>query len=175
MQSVTIRKGSRKDSARFLKLVQALADFEHLDPPDSKARRRLVEDIFKRNRAKLFIASIGKRAVGYALYFYTYSSFLARPTLYLEDIFVLKEFRKKGIGYSLFLKLVKEARRNGCGRIELAVLTWNKNAIKFYEKLGARRLNEWHSYRLARDRFESLIDEKHGSRNQEDERIGSQV
>lgn len=88
------------------------------------------------------------RPVGYALYFYTYSSFLARPTLYLEDIFVLDEFRGSGIGRSLLLRCVKEATRRGCGRMEWSVLNWNRRAMKFYEALGAKRLAEWSVYRL---------------------------
>ena len=154
---VTIRQASTKDSAGFLNLVVALANFEHLDPPDQPARKRMVYDIFRKKRAKLLMAHSGKMAVGYALYFYTYSSFLARPTLYLEDIFVLESFRKKGVGKKLFLECVKEAVENGCGRIEFAVLRWNKNAIKFYEKLGAKRLKEWYGYRLTRDKLEALV------------------
>ena len=97
---------------------------------------------------RLFLAYSGKAPVGYALYFYTYSSFLARPTFYLEDIFVLKEYRHKGVGKQLFLKCVDEAYSNKCGRFEFSVLTWNKNAIRFYESLGARRLDQWYYYRI---------------------------
>lgn len=92
-----------------------------------------------------------RRLVGYALYYYSYSSFLARPTLYLEDIFVMESHRKRGIGRGLFLRCVGEARRTGCSRMEWAVLTWNQKAIEFYEKLGAKRLNDWYYYRLSDD------------------------
>lgn len=125
-----------------------LANFEHLEPPDTRAKRRIVQDIYSKKLVQLFLAHYGKEPVGYALYFYTYSSFLARPTFYLEDIFVLEEYRHKGIGRQLFLRCVEEAGRRGCGRIEFSVLTWNKNAINFYEKLGARRLDEWYYYRI---------------------------
>lgn len=90
----------------------------------------------------------GKKLVGYALYFYSYSSFLARPTLYIEDIFVLEKFRHSGIGLALLKKCAELAARRGCGRMEWSVLTWNKGAIDFYEKLGARRLEEWQTFRL---------------------------
>jgi GNAT superfamily N-acetyltransferase len=145
-----IRKATSRDSKAFLGLVKSLADFENLEPPSKEAQRRLINDTFGRGkRLNLLLAfSDDGKAVAYALYFFTYSSFLARPTLYLEDIFVLEEFRGKGVGKSLFLKLVREAKTLGCGRMEWAVLTWNKNAIRFYEELGARRMNDWHYYRL---------------------------
>jgi GNAT superfamily N-acetyltransferase len=156
MQEFTIQKATRKHRRAFLQLLVGLAKFEHLDPPDAAGRQRIVSDVFERKKAKLLLAFAGKQPAGYALYFYTYSSFLARPTLYLEDIFVEEKFRKKGIGLGLFMKCVEEAERNDCGRLEFSVLAWNKNAIKFYEELGAKRLNEWHYYRLTRDAIERL-------------------
>lgn len=129
-------------------MVVALAHFEKLVPPDNTAKRRILRDIFERGRIKLLLAISDGAPVGYALYFYTYSSFLARPTLYLEDVFVLDRYRGLGIGRSLFLRCVREARRRGCGRMEWSVLNWNASAIRFYEKMGARRLSEWSAYRL---------------------------
>ena len=148
MDDILIRRGTKADSEGFIKLVLALADFEHLEPPSESGRKRLAAYIFDKKRANLFVAVTGRKHVGYALYFYTYSSFLAKPSLYLEDIFVLKEYRKRGIGFDLFRRCVDEAIEQGCGRMEWAVLTWNKNAIQFYERLGARRLDEWHVYRV---------------------------
>lgn len=144
----TITKASRRDSDAFLDLLVGLANFERLEPPDADAKRRITRDIFVKKRAHLLVAKFGRRCVGYALYFYTYSSFLARPTLYLEDIFVSEQFRAKGVGRALFLACVDEAVKEHCGRMEWAVLTWNKNAIKFYEKLGSERLDSWYVYRL---------------------------
>lgn len=134
--------------------MKALGDFEHLESPDKAAGKRMLKDIFDKRRVNLLIAKSGKKPIGYALYFYTYSTFLGKPTLYLEDIFVLEDFRKKGAGKKLFMKCIDEALKKDCGRLEFAVLTWNKNAMKFYEKLGARRMNEWYSYRLTRDAME---------------------
>jgi GNAT superfamily N-acetyltransferase len=139
-----------------MKLLSALAEFEHLEPPSADGQRRIVVDIFEKKRLNLFVASDRGQLVGYALYFYTYSSFLARPTLYLEDLFVLEEHRKKGLGLALFLSCIKEAVKQGCGRMEWAVLEWNKKAIGFYEELGARRLDEWHFYRLTRDELKQV-------------------
>lgn len=145
---ILVRKGRRADAEQFVGLVLALAEFEHLDPPTKRGRARLVDDIFRRKKINLLVASDGERLVGYALYFYTYSSFVAKPTLYLEDLFVLEEYRKRGIGFALFRKCVEIAVSEGCGRMEWAVLTWNEKALKFYEKLGARRMSDWYVYRL---------------------------
>lgn len=152
-----IRRAKPGDEGAFLDLVRALAKFESLEPPSPTAARRLVRDIFSEKRKLDLLLTFHKgRAVAYALYFFTYSSFLALPTLYLEDIFVLEEFRGGGIGKALFLRLAKEARKKGCGRMEWAVLTWNKNAIGFYERMGARKLAEWDYYRLNRNEIERL-------------------
>ncbi len=156
MGRVSIRKARREDSEGFLKLLVALANFERLPPPTKAARARIVRDIFLRRRANLFVATQGAAQVGYALYFYTYSSFLARPTLYLEDLFVLDSFRGRGIGKSLFMRCVKEAVRESTGRMEWSVLTWNKGAIRFYEGLGAKRMDEWYVYRLTSDQLRKL-------------------
>jgi GNAT superfamily N-acetyltransferase len=145
---ITIRSAKRTDTQGFLKLLVALARFEKLKPPSPAAKRRIVGDIFDKKRINLLLATKDGKRVGYALYFYTYSSFLAKPTLYLEDIFVLDEFRGLGVGKSLFMKCVKEAARRGCGRMEWAVLNWNRNAIRFYEALGAKRLSDWSVFRL---------------------------
>ena len=156
MKNAVIREATKKDSRVFLNLLIGLAKFEHLDPPNAEARHRIISDVFENKRAKIFLAFVGRKPVGYAFYFYTYSTFLAKPTLYLEDIFVLEKFRRKKIGLALFMKCINEATRNNCGRFEFSVLSWNRNAIRFYEKLGARRLKEWHYYRITQDTITKL-------------------
>ena len=148
MGAVKVRRGRRSDSDGFIELVLALAKFEHLEPPSADGRRRLVDDLFRKRRIRLFVAEEGRKLVGYALYFYSYSSFVAKPTLYLEDLYVLDEYRKKGVGFALFRRCVDEAAARRCGRMEWAVLTWNEKALNFYEKLGARRMPDWYTYRL---------------------------
>jgi GNAT superfamily N-acetyltransferase len=143
-----IRKGRRSDADEFIRLVLALAKFEHLDPPSLEGRKRLLEDVFTRKRIHLLVAAARGELVGYALYFYNYSSFVAKPTLYLEDLFVTEEHRKRGVGFALFRKCMGIALAEGCGRMEWAVLTWNRKALRFYEKLGARRMSDWYVYRL---------------------------
>jgi len=156
-EKIVVRHAKREDAPQFLGLLVELANFEHLDPPGQAARRRIVRDTFERKKLELLLSFVNKRAVGYALFFYTYSSFLARPTLYLEDLFVSEEFRGRKIGKTLFMSCVREASKKGCGRMEWSVLTWNKNAIKFYEKAGARRLSEWYYYRLDSKALDRLV------------------
>src|SRR5206468_7519027 len=121
-------------------LVIALAEFEKLPPPDAEAQARLVEDGFgARPRFEAWLAFGNGEAepVGYALVFETYSSFLARPTLYLEDVFVLPAWRARGIGQALLRQCIQTAHERGCGRLEWACLDWNTKARKFYERIGA--------------------------------------
>ena len=151
-----MRRGRRSDSKDFLSLVVALARFERLEPPTAAGRRRLLDDIFRRRRVNLFVALASKRLVGYALYFYNYSSFLAKPTLYLEDLFVLEEHRGEGAGMALLRRCVEEAAAKGCGRMEWAVLTWNERAMRFYESLGAKRMSDWYVYRLDEEHLRRL-------------------
>jgi GNAT superfamily N-acetyltransferase len=157
---VIIRKPHKKEFPSIINLIRELAKFEKLLPPNEDAKKRLYEDSFGRTRKfEILVAEVnnipltpfngGKsKLVGYAFYFFTYSSFLAKPTLYLEDIFISRRWRNKGIGKKFFEELLRIARRNKCGRIEWAVLDWNKNAIRFYEKMGAKELKEWRYYRL---------------------------
>lgn len=150
--NLCVRKAIPSDGPAILTLVEGLAAYEHLDPPDKEARERLVRDLFcERPRIEAFIGEVDGRPAGYAFVFETYSSFLALPTLYLEDIFVLPEFRKLKLGYALFTTVVREAHRRGCGRMEWTVLDWNAPAIEFYKRFGAAHMKEWHLYRLTRE------------------------
>jgi GNAT superfamily N-acetyltransferase len=156
--SPLVRRAVRQDARALTGLIEALARYEKLEPPDAAARRRLVRDLFgPQPRLEAWIGELGGRPVAYALAFETYSSFLALPTLYLEDLFVLPEYRRRRIGAHLFRALVAEAHRRGCGRMEWAVLAWNRPAIDFYEQFGARRLSDWQLYRLVRADMERIL------------------
>ncbi len=158
MASLVIRRAVPADGEALLHLIGKLAEYEHLTPPDEGARTRLVRDMFSTPpRIEAYLALLDGLPVGYALIFETYSSFLALPTLYLEDIFVLPEHRRGGIGMRFFRTLVAEAHRRGCGRMEWTVLDWNKLAINFYRKIGAREMSEWQTFRLVRDDMERLL------------------
>lgn len=153
-----VRPAAPADAERILTLVDALADYEKLARPDAEAKERLIRDMFgARRRIEAYLGEYDGRAVGYAFVFETYSSFLALPTLYLEDLFVLPEYRGKHVGYALFRAMVAEAHQRGCGRMEWTVLDWNQLAIDFYKRLGARHMKEWHLYRLLRADMENIL------------------
>lgn len=144
-----IFKAGKKHAKDILRLINELADFEKLPPPNEKAKRRLVRDAFgRRPLFKILGVKSGKEVIAYAFYFFTYSSFLARKTLYLEDIFISERFRNKGIGKLLMKELIRISSKESCGRMEWCVLDWNKNAIKFYDGLGAKPLKDWIYYRI---------------------------
>lgn len=154
---ITIRPATSADGETFLALVDALADYEDLARPTAEARARLLADAFgERPRIDVYLGEWDGEPVAYAIVLETYSSFLALPTLYLEDLFVVPEARRHGLGRAFFRFLATEAVRRGCGRMEWVVLDWNELAIGFYEKLGARRLTEWLPYRLDADQLRAI-------------------
>ncbi len=158
---IVIRPAIRSDSEILLHLIDALADYEKLPKPDAAARERLLRDAFsERKRIEVFLAEVEGKPVAYAIVFETYSSFLALPTLYLEDIFVLSEYRGRRVGHHLFVYCVNEAYQRGCGRMEWAVLDWNQLAIDFYEGAGARQLKGWLYYRLLPPDMEKVVQKK---------------
>ena len=155
---IVVRRAERADAETLMALIAALADYEKLDPPTREAQTRLVHDGWPDEGAPRYTSWLVEQsasedgaptAIGYAITFLTYSSFLARPTLYIEDIFILPDNRRSGAGTALFEAIVEEARRCGCGRVEWVVLDWNTSAQDFYRKLGAKHLTDWQYYRLA--------------------------
>jgi len=156
-----VRKAVPDDGPRLLELIRALADYESLPPPDRAAGERLLRDAFgSRSRFDVYFATTDDLAVGYAFVFETYSSFLALPTLYLEDLFVLPDHRGRGAGKALFLHCVREAVRRGCGRMDWTVLDWNTSAREFYHRLGARHLSDWEYYRLDGEAMRRLLERR---------------
>jgi GNAT superfamily N-acetyltransferase len=134
----------------FVRLIQALAEYESLPAPDSAALDRLRADAFAprpRFEAALAVDDTGQ-AAGYAIWFETYSSFLARPTMYLEDLFVLEPARGSGAGRLLFDHVRTLGNERGCGRMDWQVLDWNTSARQFYDRRGARWLHDWLTYRI---------------------------
>jgi GNAT superfamily N-acetyltransferase len=147
--SMKVRALEPADTAVLLDLIDGLADYEKLARPDAEARARLATDATAEPpRFHVLLAEVDGVVVGYAFYFFTYSTFLARPSLYLEDIFVLPEARGVGAGVALFRACARAATQHGCGRMEWQVLSWNTPSIEFYERLGARHLDGWLPFRL---------------------------
>ena len=147
---LTIRPGTARDAATITALIRGLADYERL-PLQTTAGAIRRHGFGRRRHFETLIARLGGRPVGLALYTFTYSTFLARPTLWLEDLFVIPEARGRGAGLALLRALARIAVRRGCGRLEWSVLDWNRPAIEFYEKLGATVLPDWRICRMTGD------------------------
>jgi GNAT superfamily N-acetyltransferase len=147
-----IRPARVEDVPVILELIRELATYERAPDEVSATEEQLVDVLFgKRPAAEVLLAFEGKSPVGFAVFFYNFSTWLGRPGLYLEDLFVKPEKRGKGYGRALLVDLAKIARDRGCGRMEWAVLNWNDPAIQFYRKLGAKPMDEWTVFRLTRD------------------------
>jgi len=146
---IKIRKAVRTDSKEIIKLILELAKFEKLTPPNEAGQKRLLDDAFSDSPPfRILVAEQDNKILGYVFYLFTYSSFEAKRTLYLEDIFISESHRKKGIGKLFMDELIKIAEDSDCQRMEWAVLDWNVNALKFYDNLGARELKEWKYFRM---------------------------
>jgi len=140
-------------------LIKELARFENLEPPTPEALSRLKEDLRAEHPYLIAHLALAEgEPVGYACYYFTYSTFLARPTLFLEDIFVLDRYRRHGVGSRLLEFCVAEAERKNCGRMEWNVLDWNAEAISFYESTGAKILKEWRVVRLKSEDFAQFLE-----------------
>ncbi len=144
-----IRPAAPADTPAIAALIRALADYERLAHEVVIEEDRLGEHLFgPRPCAEVLLAEDAGRVVGFALFFGNYSTFLGRPGIYLEDLFVLEAYRGRGHGRALFDAVARLAVERGCGRLEWAVLDWNEPAIRFYRSRGARAMDDWTVYRL---------------------------
>src|SRR6266702_5822577 len=152
-----IRPACLQDVPVILQLIRDLATYERAPDEVTATEEQLVDVLFsERPAAEVLIAFEGKSPVGFAVFFYNFSTWLGRPGLYLEDLFVKPDKRGKGYGRALLIELAKSARDRGCGRMEWAVLNWDEPAIKFYRALGAQPMHEWTVFRLTRDEIARL-------------------
>jgi GNAT superfamily N-acetyltransferase len=152
-----LRRAMRGDVPEILRLIRALAEYEKLAHEVVATEAGLAATLFgERPAAEVLLAEEGGRAVGFALFFQNYSTFLARPGIYLEDLFVEPALRGKGIGKALLQAVARLAVERGCGRLEWAVLDWNEPAIGFYRGLGARPMADWTVMRLTGDALQKL-------------------
>ena len=152
-----IDAASERDVPLILRFIRELAAYEKLAHECVATEERLRETLFGPHpAAEVLIARVGDTPAGFALFFSTYSTFLARSGIYLEDLFVSPEWRGRGVGRALLVHLARVAVSRGCGRLEWAVLDWNEPAIGFYERLGARPLDDWTTYRLTGDALTTL-------------------
>jgi GNAT superfamily N-acetyltransferase len=163
-----IRTARVEDVPIILQLIRDLATYERAPNDVTATEEQLVNVLFgERPAAEVLLAFEGQSAVGFAVFFYNFSTWLGRPGLYLEDLFVKPENRGKGYGRALLIELAKIARDRGCGRMEWAVLDWNEPAIKFYHALGAKPMDEWTVFRLTREGIARLANSGQAEQEQE--------
>ncbi len=154
---LNIRRADASDVGLILKFIRALAEYEHLERSVVATERDLLRDGFGAEpKFRCVIAEWNQAPVGFALYFYNYSTFQGRPGIFLEDLFVSPEFRGKGIGKALLLHLAQLAVGENCGRYVWQVLDWNQPSIEFYQSLGAKLMGEWLTMRVEGAALETM-------------------
>ena len=157
MSNIEIRQATAEDAALILRFITDLAIYEKAEHEVLASEADIKQSLFgEGSTASAFICTIDNKPVGYAVYFFNYSTWLGKPGLYLEDLYVSPEYRGTGAGMALLKHLAKIAVAKGCGRFEWNVLDWNEPAIQFYESIGARPQNEWVGYRLTGDALNEL-------------------
>jgi len=159
-----IREAVEGDVATILELIKALAEYERLEDRVTATEDRIRETLFgARPVAEVLLAEVGEETVGLAIFFTNYSTFLAKPGIYLEDLFVKPHARGQGIGKALLKRIAQLAVERDCGRVEWSVLNWNEPSIRFYESLGAVAMKEWTIYRLTGEALGRLGNRVDGS------------
>lgn len=157
-KELSFRYGKREDIPLILRFIKELALYENLEQEVIATEALLEEWIFDKEKAEVLFAVADSREVGFALFFHNFSTFLGRAGLYLEDLFVLPEYRGLGCGRYLLQRLAQIAVERGCGRLEWWCLDWNKPSIDFYESLGAEPMKDWTVYRIAGDTLKHMAD-----------------
>ena len=154
---LSLRNARDDDAELIVEFIQELAEFEQLSQACFATAKSIRQALFSGTpRAACLLAEWDGRPAGFALYFYNFSTFLAKPGIYIEDVFVRPDFRRKGIARKMFQHLAQKALAEGCGRLEWSVLDWNEDAIVFYQSLGAVPLSEWTAQRVSGDALERL-------------------
>lgn len=158
MHALTFRYAQPEDCGLILKFIQALAEYEGMLEEVVATEPLLREWIFEKKKAEVLFACEDGREVGFALFFHNFSTFLGRAGMYLEDLYVLPEYRGRGYGKALLRQLAKLAVERGCGRLEWWCLDWNRPSIDFYLSLGAEPMKDWTVYRIAGDTLADLAE-----------------
>lgn len=159
MDSVKYRFAEKKDVSIILDFIKQLAEYEKMSDDVVATEALLQKWIFDEKKAEVIFALEDGKEVGFALFFHNFSTFLGRSGIYLEDLFVLPEYRKKGYGKGLLKQLAKIAKGRDCGRLEWACLDWNKPSIDFYLSLGAKPMDEWTTYRLSGETLSNFAED----------------
>ena len=158
---IEILQATPQDIPTIHAFIRGLAEYEKLTHQCVATEQTLRETLFGSHRyAEVLIGKLDGEPAGFALFFHNYSTFLAKPGIYLEDLFVLPEHRGKGVGKALLVKLAQIARERNCGRLEWSVLDWNQPAIDFYQRLGAKVLQDWRICRMTESEISNLANSK---------------
>lgn len=155
-ENFSFRNAERRDVPLILSFIKELAAYEHMLDQVLADEALLEEWIFDRQRAEVIFACAGGREIGFALFFHNFSTFLGRAGLYLEDLYVLPEYRGRGCGKALLSRLAALALERGCGRLEWSCLNWNRPSIDFYLSLAAEPMSDWTVYRLSGSSLNAL-------------------
>ena len=158
MQQFTIRQATTEDVHIILSFIKELAEYENMSEQVVATEELLKEWLFEKKKAEVILAMEGDKTVGFALYFYNFSTFLGRAGIYLEDLFVKQEYRGRGYGKALLKELARIAVSQGCGRLEWCCLDWNQPSIDFYLSLGAVPMDDWTQYRVTGDTLKKLAE-----------------
>jgi len=157
--SLHLRPATRNDLGAILQLIRDLAVYEQLLDECVSTEELLDQHLFGEHpKAEVLLAEWDGEVAGFGLFFHTFSTFLGKPGIYLEDLFVKPPYRGKGIGKALLMYLARLARVRDCGRVEWSVLNWNEPSIRFYESLGAKRMDKWSMFRLAGEELARLAE-----------------
>lgn len=159
IEDFKIRKATRQDIPLVLDFIKELAEYEKMTDDVVATEEGLMEAIFDKEIAEVVFGEDKGKPVGFALFFHNFSTFVGRPGLYLEDIFIRPQARGKGFGKTMILYLASVARERNCGRMEWTCLDWNTPSIEFYKKIGAIPMDEWTIYRAREDVISDLADE----------------
>ena len=158
MDRLTFRFAVKEDTAKILYFIKALADYENMLDEVIATEEILEEWIFEKKKAEVIFAVEDGKEVGFALFFHNFSTFLGRAGLYLEDLFVMPEYRGKGYGKAILKELARIAVERGCGRMEWWCLDWNRPSIDFYLSMGAEPMSDWTVYRLTGETLKRLAE-----------------
>ncbi len=153
---MTFRFAAEEDCGLILRFIRGLAEYEKMSDQVVATEELLKEWIFEKKKAEVLFVCEGEKEVGFALFFHNFSTFLGRAGIYLEDLFVLPEYRGKGYGKALLKQLARITEERGCGRLEWSCLDWNRPGIDFYLSLGAAPMDDWTGWRLTGETLKEM-------------------
>lgn len=157
MSELTFRNAEEQDCGKILYFIKQLAVYEKMEDQVVSTEEILREWIFEKKKAEVIFGCLDGKEIGFAVFFHNFSTFLGRAGIYLEDLFVLPEYRGRGFGKAFLVKLAETALERGCGRLEWACLDWNVPSIEFYKSLGAVPMDDWTVYRADEETMRKMV------------------